>query len=65
MNILNFPIPNYFIIPLLLNLQLPQPHLEVIVEYVLQGIITTGVLVLLPWRLFGRRQLGDFRILGK
>lgn len=47
MNILDFPISNYFIIPLLLNLQFPQPHLEIIVEHVLQGIIGTGVLTLL------------------
>lgn len=65
MNILDFPIPNYFIIPLLLNLQLPQPHLEIIVEHVLQGIIATRILTLLPWRLFWRRQLCDFRVLGK
>lgn len=65
MNILDFPIPNYFVIPLLLNLQFPQPHLEIIVEHVLQGIIATRVLALMPRRWFGRRQLRDFWVLVK
>ena len=65
MNILYFPIPNYFVIPLLLNLQLPQSHLEVIVEHVLQRIIVTCVFALLPRGLFRRGQLRDFWVLGK
>lgn len=65
MNILYFPIPNYFVIPLLLNLQLPQSHLEIIVEHVLQRIIAACVFALLPRGLFGRGQLRDFWVLGK